>query len=47
MNRVEFFGISGSGRQHFQRQILRAQLKEKKIRTYSYKQVIEEYLTSQ
>ena len=43
MNRVEFFGISGSGKTTFKDNIKNT-LKEKKIRTYSYKKIIEEYL---
>ncbi len=43
MNKVEFFGISGSGKTFFKTNIER-KLKEKKIITYSYKQVIEEFL---
>ena len=43
MNRVEFFGISGSGKTSFKDNIKNT-LKEKKIRTYSYKQIIEEFL---
>jgi hypothetical protein len=43
MNKVEFFGISGSGKTFFKTNI-ESKLKEKKIITYSYKQVIEEFL---
>ena len=43
MNKVEFFGISGSGKTFFKKNI-ESKLKEKKIITYSYKQAIEEFL---
>ena len=43
MNKVEFFGISGSGKTFFKTNI-ESKLKEKKIITYSYKQAIEEFL---
>ena len=43
MKKVEFFGISGSGKTTFKDNIINT-LKEKKIRTYSYKQIIEKFL---
>ena len=42
MNKVEFFGISGSGKTSFKASI-ESKFK-KKIATYSYKDVIEKFL---
>ena len=43
MNKVEFFGISGSGKTSFKASI-ESKFKKKKIATYSYKDVIEKFL---